>query len=195
VAITETTVEKTNLKRAILFSVTALAILFSLAAVVYASSPPITLNDGYEIVTNWQGVDVTPGSEVVATALTIDPAVSQVTFLWKNPAGMTTYVETVPIFTNGTLGSGKVNGVDYENVLVRYAISTQTPDIVGDWGIQALFQDSSEKIIQGVGNVVAVRARSFNVIPEVPILGAAGATIAMFAGLTYRMKRKYSKVS
>ena len=40
---------------------------------------------------------------------------------------------------------------------------------------------------------VARRATSFNVIPEIPIIGTAGASIAMIAGFTYKMKRKPQK--
>jgi hypothetical protein len=117
------------------------AIACSLTTLAYASSPPIVLNDGYEIITNYQGVDVPPGTPVTATALTIDPSVIQVTFLWKNPGGGTEFTDVVPVYTNGTTGSGKVNGTPYTYALVKFADATQTPDALGDWGVQALFQD------------------------------------------------------
>jgi hypothetical protein len=173
--------------------VLTLVLACGLAAVAYASSPPITLTDGYEIITNYQGVDIPPGTPVTATAMTIDPSVTQVTFLWKNPGGGTVFTDVVTVFTNGTLGSGHVNGTPYTDVLVRFAEATQTPNAIGDWGVQALFQDSSGKTIEGVENVVAIRARSFNVIPELPIIGTLGASIAMLAGFAYKMKRKPQK--
>lgn len=73
------------MRRKTLIYVLAAVLACSLATLVYASSPPITLNDGYEIITNYQGVDVAPGTPVTATAMTLNPNVTQVTFLWKNP--------------------------------------------------------------------------------------------------------------
>jgi hypothetical protein len=181
------------MRKIITFSVLALALAFSLAAVVYASSPPITLSDGYEIITNYHGVDVMVGTPVTAIAMTIDPAVTQVTFLWKNPGSATMYTDVVPVYTNGTTGSGSVKGTSYTDVLVKFANATEIPDEIGDWGVQALFQDSGGKTIEGVENVLAIRARSFNVIPEIPVIGTLGASIAMVAGFAYKMKRKPQK--
>ena len=177
------------MRKIILIPVLTLALVFSLATIVYAS-PPINLTDGYEIVTNWHGVDVPPGTEVVVTAMTINPEVTQVTFLWKNPAEQIVFQETVPVFQNGTTGSGQIKGTQYTDVAVSFAISEYIPQELGDWGVQALFQDSSGQTCQGVSWVLAIRARSFNVIPEIPLLGTAGAAIAMAAGFTYKMKRK-----
>ena len=181
------------MRKVIILSVLALALTFTLVALAYASSPPITLNDGYEIITNYQGVDIPPGTPVTATAMTINPSVTQVTFLWKNPGNATMFTDVVPVYTNGTLGSGKVKGTPYTNVPVSFAEATQIPNAIGDWGVQALFQDSGGQTIEGVTNVVAIRARSFNVIPEIPIIGTLGASIAMLLGFTYRMKRKPQK--
>jgi hypothetical protein len=176
--------EEVRMRKGILLSILTVALVFSVATVAYAA-PPINLNDGYEIITNWHGVDVPPGTEVVATAMTTNPEVARVTFLWKNPSDTPTYTDPdVAVFQNGTMWDGK---------LIYYAISTYTPNIMGDWGVQALFQDSTGRTIQGVEGVVAIRARSFNAVPEIPILGTVGATIAMLAGLTYKMKRKPQK--
>jgi hypothetical protein len=179
-------------KRSLLF-VLAFVSACGLVTLAYASSPPITLADGYEIITNYQGVDIPPGTPVTATAMTIDPSVTQVTFLWKNPGGGTVFTDVVPVYTNGTLGSGNVKGTPYTDVPVRFADATQTPNAIGDWGVQALFQDSGGQEIEDVENVVAIRARSFNVIPELPLIGTLGASIAMLAGFTYKMKRKPQK--
>ena len=181
------------MRRRTLFSILALTLACTLATIAYASSPPITLTDGYEIITNFHGTDIPAGTEVTATAMTINPSVTQVTFLWKNPGGVTEYWDVVPVYTNGTLGSGNVKGTDYVNVPVRFANATQTPFAIGDWGVQALFQDASGRTIQGITDVVAIRARSFNVIPEIPIIGTLGACSAMLAGFTYKIKRKPKK--
>jgi hypothetical protein len=178
------------MRKSTLLSVLVFALACSLATVVYASNPPINLTDGYEITTNWHGVDIPLGTEVVATAMTIDPEVTQVTFLWKNPAKQIVFQETVPVFQNETTGSGQVHGTKYENAKVSFATSEYTPQAVGDWGVQALFQDSSGDAYQSMSWVLAIRAISFNVIPEIPLLGTAGASIAMIAGFTYKMKRK-----
>jgi hypothetical protein len=180
------------MRKIMALSVLTIALALSLAIAVHASSPPLTLNDGYEIVTNYQGVD-NLGTPVTATAMTVDPQVNQVTFLWKNPAGGTEFTDIVPVFTNETLGSGNVKGTPYTDVHVRFAESTNSPNAIGDWGVQALFQDSLGKTIQEVENVLAIRARSFNVIPEIPLLGTLGISIAMLAGFAYTMKRKPQK--
>jgi hypothetical protein len=172
------------MRKIILFPVIAMALVLSLATVVYAA-PSINLTDGYEIITNWHGVDVPPGTEVIATAMTTDASVTHVTFLWKNPSNITNYIDPdVPVYTTGTMWDGK---------LIYYANSTYTPTDLGDWGVQALFQDSIDRTIQDVTNVVAIRARSFNVIPEIPIIGTVGASIAMLLGLAYKTKRKPQK--
>ena len=80
-------------------------------------------------------------------------------------------------------------------MLVKFAVSDYAPNIIGDWGVQPLFQDSTGQTIEGVEDVVAIRATSFNVIPEIPILGAAGASLAMLAGFAFTVKRQIPKVT
>jgi len=41
-----------------------------------------------------------------------------------------------------------------------------------------------------LAHTVARKATSFFVVPEIPLIGTAGASIAMFAGLAAKMKRK-----
>src|SRR3990170_1051558 len=173
-----------NRRRSILLSILTFALICSFATIVYA--PEQTLSTGYAITSNYHGIDVPPGSNVVVTAMTTDPSVYQVTFLWKDPTGQTADKEEVtPLFTNGTMYDGK---------LIYYAISENIVYTIGDWGVQALFQAPGGKTKQGITEVVKIRATSFNVIPEVPLIGTAGASIAMIAGLTYRMKRKPPKI-
>ena len=181
------------MRKSIFFYALAIALVCGLVTVAYAANNPIVLQDGYEITTNWHGSDVPPGTEVVATAMTINPEVTQVTFLWKNPAGQIAFQETVAVFQNGTTGSGQVKGTQYEDVAVSFAISEYTPQALGDWAVQALFQDSSGDTCQTMSWVLGIRATSFNVIPEIPLLGTAGAAIAMIAGFTYKIKRKPQK--
>lgn len=156
------------MRKSIILSVLALALVFSFVAVAYAPS-------NYSVTSNYHGIDVPAGASVVVTASTTDATVYQVTFLWKNPGGNTVWTDVVPINPDGT------------------ATSTHAPDEIGDWGVQALFQSPDGTTKQGVEEVIAIRATSFNVVPEVPLIGTAGASIAMLAGLTYKMKRKPQK--
>jgi hypothetical protein len=158
---------------------------------------PAIKNSGYAITTNWHGIDVPPGSTIVATAGTTDLTVTKIRFLWHAPDGTDPFDETIniiplttpavppnvpPELTNWAIANP---GVQY-----LYAQSTHGATIEGDWGIQAFFLDSGN-IQQGLGNsYVAIRAASFNAIPEVPVIGSIGASIAMFAGLAYKKKRK-----
>jgi hypothetical protein len=94
------------------------------------------------------------------------------------------YTEIKKVSANGTTFAGK---------LVYYATSTFTPETMGDWGVQAKFLDV-HCICRCIWvEKVARRATSFNVIPEIPIIGTAGAGIAMVAGFTYKIKRKPQK--
>ena len=172
-----------NRRKSIVLSVLAFALICSFATVVYA--PEQTLSTGYAITSNYHGIDVPPGSNVVVTAMTTDPSVYQVTFLWKDPTGQTADKEEVtPLFTNSTMYNGN---------LIHYAISENIVNTIGDWGVQALFQAPDGKTKEGITEVVKIRATSFNVIPEVPVIGTVGASIAMLSGFAFKIKRKPKK--
>lgn len=174
---------KMNRRMSILLSILTFALICSFATAVYAQVQ--ALSTGYAITSNYHGIDVPPGSSVVVTAMTTDQSVYQVTFLWKDPTGQEADREAViPLFTNGTLYNGK---------LIHYAISENIVNTIGDWGVQALFQAHDGTTKQGITEVVKIRATSFNVIPEVPLIGTAGASIAMLSGLAYRMRKKNQK--
>jgi hypothetical protein len=111
------------------------------------------------------------GATVIVTATTDDPNVNSVLFIWRNGAGMQQWNETV------TINSG-------------LAQSSGQPDSIGDWGVQTLFIGPGGTTKEEVDFVIAIRATSFNVVPEVPILGTAGIVGAMALGLTIRAKRK-----
>ena len=147
--------------------------------VVYA--PWSTLGTGYAITSNYHGVDVFPGTLVTVTAGTLDPDVANVTFRWHMPNETVRWEVTVPVYTNGTYGQWN----DGTTALIRYANNTQIPDVFGDWGVQAFFQDSTGTDKAGLDNVIKIKATSFNTIPEVPVIGTAGAAIAMLLGLGF----------
>lgn len=159
-----------------------LLIVSSSIIIVYAdTSTEGSLSSGYYVTTNWHGIDVPPGAIVNATAETTNYYMTQVIFTWINPAGQTVFTQTVPLQFNGTYYYGKK---------VYFATSTYTPAALGNWTVYARFTDQSNHIFYCCKSNLMRRATSFNVIPEIPIIGTAGASIAMFAGLVVKMRRK-----
>ena len=61
---------------------------------------------------------------------------------------------------------------------------------LGDWTVKALFIDQRGYCHCTCDSTLARKATSFFVVPEIPLIGTAGASIAMFAGLAVKMKRK-----
>lgn len=150
-----------------------------LVLVNIAYAPWSTLGTGYAIDSNYHGVDVPPATPVTITAGTLDHSVTQVTFRWHFPNGTAAWTDTVvPVTSNGTQGAWN-NGTVVD---ILYAQDTKTPTVLGDWGVQAFFQDATGRTKSDVDNVVKIRATSFNVIPEVALIGTVGAAIAMLLG-------------
>ena len=172
-------------KRRSLVVVSMLFLLIgSYVTLVYATNNEGSLASGYAVTSNYHGVDVPFGAKVTVTAMTTDSRVDKVLFTWKNPSGQVMFVESKPVYTNGTTFDGK---------LVKYADSSFTPNSIGDWGVQAKFYDLRSFLCWDSWVRLATRATSFNVIPEIPLLGTVGASAAMFSGLVYKMKRKSQK--
>ena len=169
-----------KIKTAILLGV-LLLVSSNLIILANATTSEGSLNSGYAVTNNYHGKDVAPGTPVTVTAMTTNSHVDFVTFIWKNAAGQVKYQEKVNVFTNGTT---------YEGKLVRYAISTQSPDSLGDWGVQAKFYDKIGFCHCSYNLRLATRATSFNVVPEVPLLGTAGIAAAMVIGLTVYKKKQ-----
>ena len=163
------------------FSTVLVSIL--MCSVVYASWS--TLGTGYAVTSNIDGTPVA-GNPVTITAGTLDPTVKAVTFRWLAPPngnGDCLLDETVPVFTNGTIGQWN-NGTQAE---IRYAQSTYKV-YQGEWKIQVVFHTS-----KGETNIVyridVKDNHSFFSIPEIP-LGTIGATVAMAAALGLFMIKK-----
>ena len=164
--------EKENMRKYVLLtSILLLAVLASVSIANATPSPHYT----YTVTNNYHGIDTPLGATVVVTATTDDPDVVNVVFLWKDATATEQWRETVAVVFDGT------------NYVAQ---STGSPDSLGDWGVQALFVGSDGQTIQEVENVVAIKATSFNVVPEVPILGTAGIAGAMALGWVVKAKRK-----
>lgn len=137
---------------------------------------PVT---SYDVTTNYHGIDVPPGTAVTATATTTDTTVTGVTFIWKDPNN------NVQIRVERTVDENTDPDIN------EYTDSF-TPDIVGDWGVQAIFHGHDGRPVPGldVTDKVAIRATSFFHVPEFQIVGTAGSLLSMLAGLGYYMRRK-----
>jgi hypothetical protein len=150
------------------------------ASVVRPSLAEESLGSGYAVTSKYHGMNVISGP-VIATAMTTDTDVYQVTFLWKNPAGDTVFTEVKTLYTN----SSKYGGMD-----IHFADSIQTPNAPGDWGVQALFQSPDGKTKEGIVEVVSIKATSFFVVPEVVVLGTLGTLGTMLLGFGIFRTRK-----
>jgi hypothetical protein len=144
-----------------------------------------SLNSGYAVTSNYHGKDVPIGADVTVTAKTTDSKTDFVLFIWKDPAGHIIWQEETKVTWDGTYFGGKK---------VYSAQSVHKPETIGDWGVQAKFYDETRnKRGDIVDTRLATRATSFNVIPELPLIGTAGASAAMIFGLAlFKIKRKPS---
>jgi hypothetical protein len=170
-----------SIKKRILFF--AFVLLFIGSYVMLAYAPAASLGSGYAITSNYEGVPVPLGTTVEVTAMTTNLSITHVTFLWKYDENIEFTDPNVPVVDD-----------TYEGTPIKKATSTYEPDILGEWGVQALFQNGpGGKTVQSVEDVYAIKARSFFATPEIPILGTMGASIAMLLGLGYKMRRKPQK--
>jgi hypothetical protein len=125
--------------------------------------------ENYTVTQNPPG-EISVGDPVTITGTISNPPMSgvPVVFRWYNPAlGLK--------WTDGPINTD-ANG---------QASSTRSPDAVGKWTVVVVFATGEPEQIFAV--TVVYR---FNAIPELPLIGTVGASIAMLAGLAYKMKRK-----
>jgi hypothetical protein len=162
-----------------------IAILFAgmfLAIPSVAHAQWSAINSGYAITTDYHGKAVPIGTLVTATAGTTDAEVKSVTFLWHYPDNETVaYEVNVQVWSNGSTYDGK---------LIYYATSSYIPDVLGDWGVQALFIGEGGTKKANHDDVVRIRATSFNTIPDLPVVGTAGAIATMLLGLGMFLHKK-----
>ena len=160
--------------------IVASVVMLSALGIAYAAYP--SLASGYAVDSNFHGVNVPPGSTVVVTAYTTDMTVDRVTFIWRYPDSGIAFGPEVD--------SSAVAGDLYEGNPVNTFSSTHTVSVVGDWGVQALFQGPDGKTKESIDFVVSTKATSFFVIPVIPVLGTVGSLAAMLLGLGIYIKRK-----
>lgn len=161
-----------------------LIIVFLSLLIASASTQWDAISSGYAVTTDWHGKEVPFGTIVTAKAGTTNLEVVEVIFRWLKPDGteawppipVTSYIEEL-----------------WEGQTIRVFENGQIPDTLGDWGVQAVFYNGGGN---GVGPIpsqpekVAIRATSFNTIPEIPVVGTIGAAIVMLLGLGMFIKRR-----
>jgi hypothetical protein len=153
------------------------------------------INSGYAATTNWHGIDVPIGENVTATAGTTDLNVTHIRFIWRDPDGTVWKNETKSV-SNYTAPEHPPNVPDeviewaLENNGTEYlcAQSWYEPDIVGEWGIQAIFYNVTTK--RG-NSTTRIRATSFNAVPETPYGTIVIFTIMLSTLVIYTLKRKF----
>jgi hypothetical protein len=163
-------------------------ILVSILMCSLAHASWSTLGTGYDVISNMNGTPVA-GNPATITAGTLDPTVNEVTFRWYAPpngSGEILLDETVPVYTNGTMGQW-TNGTEAE---IRYAQSTYKV-YEGEWKVEVIFHSSKGEItaektfsIKDLPDqsLVGKDTDTLFHVPEIPA-GAIGATAAMTAAL------------
>jgi len=152
---------------------------------------------GYAVISNYQGIDVPLGQDVIVTAGTTDMSITEIVFRWHDP--IDNVVREEPVSVSGPLTTPNVppnvhqEVIDWANanpgVTYLYAQDTYAPNVVGDWGVQAFFIGPDGRSKCGLEDVVKMRATSFNVIPEA-YLGTMGIIIAMLGAFYFFAIRK-----
>ena len=149
-------------------------IILLMLLIACANAGWTALNSGYAVTTDYHGIDVPIGTMVTATAGTTDSSILNVTFVWKLPNETVAFEDVdVAVWSNGT------KYPDENGSLVFYAQSSFMPTIIGEWGLQAFFKGLGGHLRGNGTDIIAIRATSGDVIPEISIVGAAGTIVAI----------------
>jgi hypothetical protein len=153
--------------------VSLVALFSSFAAVANATWPWPSYT--YQLSSSHPGPYVPLGTTVTVTATTTDPKAYSVMFIWVSPSH--DYSTGIIPISGGS------------------ASSSHTLDEEGEWCVHAIFFDSIGCECFRIVYPVAWRCIKLfvNVVPEIPVVGTAGASIVMALGLAYKMKRKSPK--
>jgi len=169
------------------FGISTVVITLLLMNVAYASWE--TLGTGFAVTSNISGPVSPQGTPVTITAGTLDPDVELITIRWYGPDGEVFHEDMPSVYTNGTVGQY----ADGTTALVKYAQSTYTPNVHGEWNVKVIFHNA-----KGGSNVadfslpLDIRQNfPIFVVPETP-LGTIGAVAAIALALGLFMVKKKS---
>jgi hypothetical protein len=143
-------------------------------------------------------MNVPPAQTVVVTAGTTNMSITSIVFRWHAPDDSIVWEDNVavqgPLTTPAVPDNVHQEVIDWANdnpnVKYLYAQSAHEPDTIGDWGVQAFFIGEGGKTVARIENVIKIRATSFNVIPDLPVVGTAGALVTMLFGLGFFLHKK-----
>ncbi len=167
-------------KAAILLGIVLLASAFLAIQANATYYPP---SDKYFLTLDKTTVQL--GESVTATAKALDTQIVRVKFTWIDPTGTPAFTETITTFTNG---SQYQEHYSWRNI--RWAKSTFEPTSLGQWTVRAEFLDEQNFLWWTWDEIVDTKTTSFNVVPEVPLIGTAGVAVAMVLGLTVFKKKQ-----
>ena len=133
------------------------------------------LDSGYAITRwPWNGGEIYAGESATVRACTTQyPKATRVVFRWYRPDGTHFDVGPKPLTNSSDTWDGKP---------IWDANDTQTLDMVGDWGVQALFMDDKGRLQGPDSAIVKIRAISWHVVPEAPV-GTITTILCMFGAL------------
>jgi hypothetical protein len=168
------------------FRFIVLALALSSLFILTANAQWSALNSGYAVTTDYHGEDVLPATLVTVTSGTTDTNVKNVTFVWMFPNTSIAIIDAeIIVWTNTTCWTNSSGSFP-----IRYAQSSYTPTVIGDWGVQAWFNGPGGHLHGPETDIIAIRATSFDVIPEIPVIGTAGAVTAMLLSLGLLRRKK-----
>jgi len=138
------------------------------------------LNSGYAITRwPWDGGQILIGEDATVRACTtVIPSegitATQVVFRWISPNGSSWDSDPKDLTLSGDTWNGEP---------IYDVYDTGTIDVLGDWGVQALFIGDAGKL-RGPNPypVMQIRAISWHAVPEVPF-GTLAAVLALFGAL------------
>jgi hypothetical protein len=159
-------------RKKLLLVVLAIALNLTFIATASAANYSYTLTANYA-----NGSNVPAGATMVLTASTDNPNVCSIQFYWLNPSN-----EPVAPFPD------TIKKPDDASTFT--ATSMKSVDEQGQWNAYAIFLDRFGNECFRIALPVQCKEMALHVVPEVPLLGTAGVSIAMILGLVYTKKRK-----
>lgn len=174
--------------------------LFAIVNVNVTKAQFNAINSNYAVTTNKHGQPVLIGESVTAWAGTTNQSVYMVEFVWKNETDHIIFAENVTNFVNYTTPAYPPNAPQEivkwatndrnEGIPILYFNNTQIPNQLGNWTVQVFFYAPGGHLCGQGSAIVAIKATSFHVIPDAPIVGTAGIITAMLFGLgLFKYKR------